>query len=189
MSTLFNVSYHTKGEPGNIHNEVRPENAWVFEDQCHVIATIKFDGTAAMIRDGIIFKRYDAKHGKIPPAGSIPCDEFPDPISGHWPHWVECSKDNPNDVYFINTFGDGLGFKNGTYELCGEKIGINAEKVIGFRLFKHGEVTVPTLVFSFGGIMEYLQDDLNDIEGLVFHHTDGRMCKIRKSDFGFKRPL
>lgn len=26
-----------------------------------------------------------------------------------------------------------------------------------------------------------------DGEGIVFHHPDGRMCKIRKSDFGIKR--
>lgn len=25
-----------------------------------------------------------------------------------------------------------------------------------------------------------------EIEGIVFHHPDGRMCKIRRSDFGFK---
>lgn len=27
----------------------------------------------------------------------------------------------------------------------------------------------------------------NDIEEVVFHHTDGRMCKLRKSDFNVKR--
>jgi len=26
-----------------------------------------------------------------------------------------------------------------------------------------------------------------DIEGLVFHHPDGRMAKIKKRDFGFRR--
>jgi hypothetical protein len=189
MSTLFKVEYHKKGEPGIISNEVRPENSWVFEDSNNVIATVKFDGTAAMIKDGIIFKRYDAKRGKIPPLGAIPCDEFPDPISGHWPHWVECSENNPNDKYFIEVFNTGISFENGTYELCGEKIGNNAEKVQGFKLFKHGGSTLPSLVFSFECIKEYLANDLNDVEGIVFHHIDGRMCKIRKGDFGFKRRL
>ena len=189
MSTLFKVVYHKKGEPGVISNEVRPENSWVFEDSINVIATVKFDGTAAMIKDGVIFKRYDAKTGKTPPIGAIPCDDFPDPISGHWPHWVECSLDNPNDQYFIKTFGAGLNFENGTYELCGEKIGVNIEKLQGFRLFKHGEITIPSLLFSFEAIKEYLENALNDIEGIVFHHVDGRMCKIRKGDFGYKRLL
>lgn len=27
----------------------------------------------------------------------------------------------------------------------------------------------------------------NDMEGIMFHHPNGRMCKIRKSDFGIKR--
>ena len=26
-----------------------------------------------------------------------------------------------------------------------------------------------------------------DIEGIVWHHPDGRMVKIKKKDFGFKR--
>jgi len=35
------------------------------------------------------------------------------------------------------------------------------------------------------GFREWLKG--RDIEGLVFHHPDGRMAKIKKRDFGLKR--
>jgi hypothetical protein len=189
MSTLFKVVYHNNGEPGIISNEIRSENSWVFSESDQVIATVKWDGTAAMIKDGVIFKRYDAKQGKSPPVGAIPCDEFPDPISGHWPHWVECSKYNLNDKYFIEAFGNGIGFGDGTYELCGEKIGTNAENICGLALYKHGTSIITTLHWSFDGIRDYLGNGLNNVEGIVFHHIDGRMCKIRKGDFGYERTI
>jgi hypothetical protein len=37
------------------------------------IATVKIDGSCCAIIDGIFYKRYDAKKGKRPPDGAIPC--------------------------------------------------------------------------------------------------------------------
>ena len=40
--------------------------------------------------------------------------------------------------------------------------------------------------FEFDDLKRFLLE--NDVEGIVFHHvSDGRMCKLRKSDFGIKR--
>ncbi|MDE2104890.1 MAG: hypothetical protein KGL39_47070, partial [Patescibacteria group bacterium] len=41
---------------------------------------------------------------------------------------------------------------------------------------------VPT---TYDGLREYLEG--KDIEGIVWHHQDGRMAKIKVKDFGFKR--
>jgi hypothetical protein len=50
----------------------------------------------------------------------------------------------------------------------------------------HGKNILPLINFKFDRIKHFLT--VTDIEGIVFHHlTDGRMCKIRKSDFGIKR--
>ena len=38
---------------------------------------------------------------------------------------------------------------------------------------------------TFDGIREFLAP--LDIEGIVFHHPDGRMVKIRKDDYGLNR--
>jgi len=75
--------------------------------------------------------------------------------------------------------------EDGTYELCGPKVGTNAERFEEHKLVRHGceEVAIPE--FSFSAIKGVLMQ--LDIEGVVFHGTGGKMCKIRKSDFGFMR--
>ena len=185
MSTLFVVEYD-KGKR-TIEETIRPENEWIFEPG--VLATVKFDGTAAMVLDGILYKRYDAKNGKKAPEGALPCQPLPDPITGHHPHWVKVTEDNPADKYFCEAF-KGLKFFDGTYELCGEKVGINAEGIVGHTLIKHGYIKIVGLEWAnkgtiFENIKQYLR--VTDIEGIVFRGAGGKYCKIRKTDFGFKR--
>ena len=179
MSTLFLIDYEGN-KKGVIQPIIREENLWVFDEG--VRATRKFDGTAAAIINGELYKRYDAKNGKQPPPGAISCQE-PDEITGHWPHWVKCDPSNPADKYFFSV--DITHRPDGTYELCGEKIKNNPERVDGHQLIKHGSIEFPGVVPTFAFIKNFFFD--RDIEGLVFHHPDGRMCKIRKSDFGFSR--
>ena len=83
----------------------------------------------------------------------------------------------------------GLGtVEDGTYELIGEKVQGNPEKIEGHHLVKHGAKVLQGLInpMTFENLKEYLEKV--DIEGIVFHHkSDGRMCKLRKSDFGIRR--
>jgi hypothetical protein len=183
MSTLFVVDYHKKGEPGKIHELVRPENNWVYTEE-GVRATRKFDGTAVAIIYGTLYKRYDSKHGKVAPEGAIPCCD-PDPISGHHPHWVRCERHK--DKYFFEAFDMWLFWEDGTYELCGPKVGNNSENLFSHILIPHGEHVIDLPNFEFSTIKDFLSDENNDIEGIVFHGKNGKMCKIRKTDFGIKR--
>ena len=185
MSTLFKVDYHKKGDPGIIHNQVRSENLWVYTEE-GVIPTQKFDGTACAVIDKLLYKRYDAKPGKEIPEGAIPCQE-PDPISGHHPHWVRISHSNPADKYFFEALASEENILvDGTYELCGPKVGGNKEKLREHKLIKHGNVILDLPIHpSFNTIKDYLSS--HDIEGIVFHGKDGKMCKIRKTDFNLKR--
>lgn len=182
ISTLFKKD---PNDLGRVINEINPENSWVFDEG--VKATRKFDGTACAIINGELYKRYDVKKGKAVPEGSIPCQD-PDPISGHHPHWLKCRRDEPGDKYFWEAFDSPnnlLGWEDWTYELCGPKIQGNPELFEEHTLEAHGEIKESIPDLSFEGIKEYLSQ--KDIEGIVFHHPDGRMCKIRKSDFGMKR--
>ena len=53
-------------------------------------------------------------------------------------------------------------------------------------MIRHGIEKLDLINFDFDRIKHFLL--VTDIEGIVFHHlTDGRMCKIRKSDFGIRR--
>lgn len=170
---------------GRVINELNPDNKWVIDGDG--IPTRKFDGTATAIIDGELYKRYDVKKGKEVPKDAIPCQD-PDEISGHWPHWVKCNRENPADKWHFIAFDNLLKKIDGTYELCGEKIHSNPEKIEGHVMIKHGSEVLPITDFSFDGLKDYLSNPELDIEGIVFHHkTDSRMCKIRKRDFGFKR--
>lgn len=180
ISTLF------KKDPNDLSrviNEVDPQNEWALTEG---IPTRKYDGTAAAIINGDIYKRYDVKKGKAVPDGAIPCQE-PDEITGHWPHWVKCERDKPEDKWFWVAFDSFDIIQDGTYELCGPKVQGNPEGLNGHILIKHGVEVLP--IVSEDRTFEKLKYVLLhvNIEGIVFHHPDGRMCKIRKSDFGIKR--
>lgn len=178
ISTLFKKD---SNDLGRVINEINPENQWVFDGEgC---ATRKFDGTASAIIGGKLYKRYDVKKGRQVPTGAIPCQEA-DPITGHWPHWVEC--DPMTDKYFFEGYANLDNKEDGTYELCGPKVQGNPEKFEYHTLVKHGSHII-SCPLEFNELKEFFE--AVDIEGIVFHHPDGRMCKIRKKDFGIKRMI
>jgi len=178
ISTLFKKNPENLGR---VINEINPENEWALTEG---VATRKFDGAAAAIINGGLYKRYDVRKGKQVPEGAIPCQE-PDEVTGHWPHWVKCDSDKKEDKYFFEGFDNVPGAIDGTYELCGPKVQGNPEGLNKHYLIQHGCNIIKISDLSFDGLKEYLSK--HDIEGMVFHHPDGRMCKIRKSDFGIKR--
>ncbi len=183
MKKLTTVFEKDPNDLGKVINEINPKNQWVFDGEG--IPTRKFDGTSCAIINGELYKRYDAKKGKQVPKGAIPCQEA-DEITGHHPHWIKCNEKDSSCKYHFEAFYLLEDKEDGTYELCGEKIQGNPEKIKGHKLIKHGSEILEFMDFSFEGLKNYLTT--SDIEGIVFHHkTDGRMCKIRKSDFGIKR--
>lgn len=185
MKKITTIYKKDSNDLSMVINQVSPENKWVIDGDG--IPTRKFDGTAVAIFEGELYKRYDVKKGKQVPENAIPCQE-PDEITGHWPHWIKCDRNNPADKWHFVAFDSLENKENGTYELCGEKIQGNPERIKGHLLIKHGNETLPITDFSFNGLKTYLSMPDVDIEGIVFHHkSDGRMCKIRKSDFGIKR--
>lgn len=184
ISTLY------KKNPENLGlviNEINPENQWVFDGEG--IPTRKYDGTACAVIDGLLYKRYDVKKGRKVPDGAIPCQEA-DEITGHHPHWLLCSHNEASDKYFFegyNSLAELGKVEDGTYELIGEKVQGNPEKIKEHHLIKHGITVLKLPALEFEALKQYLVNPENDIEGIVFHHkTDSRMCKLRKSDFGIK---
>lgn len=162
-------------------NEVEPECQWVIDGEGY--ATEKIDGTCCMIKDNILYKRYDAKKGKKPPMNAIPCQEEADPITGHFPHWVLCDKNNPSDKYHMEAFSKQEEWKDGTYELIGKHIQGNPYKIDNNILEKHGVRILDNVPRTYEGIRDYLEKHY--IEGIVFYRDNGEMCKIKRSDFGF----
>lgn len=143
-------------------------------------ATIKFDGTSVAVIGGKLFKRYDAKNGKSPPEGAIPCEEHPDPKTGHWPHWVPVIEGDPSSRHHLEAFD---GQPDGTYELVGPKVQGNRYGLDHHEMWRHGSVEVD-IERTPEAMVEWLHQ--NQHEGIVFHHPDGRMGKLRRKDFGIK---
>lgn len=184
--SLFQRNYESDRQ---VRDEIVPGAEWVINGEG--TATRKWDGTCCMIKDGVLYKRYDAKKGKLPPDGFIPAQD-PDPVTGHWPGWLKVGNDN-EDRWHREAFDKGIVWdsagndpflNDGTYELIGPKINGNKDCVTGHWLVAHGahRLDVPR---TFDELKIWFAD--KDIEGIVWHHPDGRMVKIKKKDFGYKR--
>lgn len=164
-----------------VRNELVPGAEWVISGEG--IPTRKFDGTCCMVRDGKLYKRYDAKKGKQPPAGFEPAQD-PDEVTEHWPGWLLVG-DGPDDRWHREAVSKNGQFPDGTYELCGPKVQGNPEGFETHVLVRHGEEILKDVPRDYEGIREWLR--VHSIEGIVWHHPDGRsMVKIKRKDF-FKK--
>ena len=159
-------------------DEVVPGSEWVMNGEG--IATRKFDGTACMVKDGKLYKRYDRKKGKPAPKGWEPCEDSPDAHTGHWPGWLPVGG-LPEDKWHREAWeNEGRDLPDGTYELCGPKIQGNPEGFSKHVLIPHGQEPLPA-PRTYAELKVYL--GTHDYEGIVWHHIDGRMVKIKKKDF------
>lgn len=161
---------------------VTPGCEWVIAGEG--VASIKRDGTACAVIGGVLHARYDAKRGKAPPPGCIPCSE-PDPITGHHPHWQPVA-DEPHFKWHREAWAQRGEMRDGTYELCGPKLQGNPEMLDSHRFIRHG-LEIVEAPRTFDGLRAFLET--LQYEGLVFAHPDGRFAKIRRADFGLRWPL
>jgi hypothetical protein len=71
------ISLFQRNYEGNrkVRDEVTPGAQWVIDGEGK--ATRKWDGLAVLVKDGVVFRRYDAKTGRTPPAGFIPAQPSP----------------------------------------------------------------------------------------------------------------
>ena len=156
------------------------------------IPRVKLDGSACAIMGGKLYKRYDRKLNKkgirrTPPPGWVQCDEFPDPITGHWPGWAPVTFE---DTYLLDAWKDLTETCvipiDGTYELIGPKVQGNPYSMVDLHaLIPHSYSRIVPLTMP----MTYnsLKADLGELneEGIVFHGPDNQYFKLRRSDFGF----
>lgn len=186
IPTLFVKKYDGNRYIG-VSNEVTPGFEWVINGEG--TPTVKWDGACCCISsDGEFYKRYDAKKGKKPPVNAIPCCE-PDPITGHWPHWVPVDDSNPGDKWFVEAFKNSSKYEDleaGTYEAVGPHFHSNPYKLDKDVLVRHG-IDHLVVVRDFESIKEFLTE--NYIEGIVFWKDGEPQCKIKRKDFGLSWPI
>lgn len=179
-----------------VRDEVVPGAEWVLAGEG--VATRKYDGVCTMIRDGRLYKRYEAREeqivaGRLPPSWE-PADEM-DPTTRKQMGWIPVG-DGPEDRWFREALPPAVGqvLADGTYEFLGPKSQGNVENFGNHCLLRHGQPvhhadgttdSVEDAPRSFDALRSYF--DGRNIEGIVWHHPDGRMVKIKAKDFGLKR--
>jgi len=172
-----------KRNPENMKDilpEQHPDCDWVFAGEG--VPTRKYDGTCCRVKDGKLWKRREIKKGKPKPEGFELADY--DEVTGKTVGWMPVT-DEKEDRWHIEAF-DGGNWPDGTYELCGPKVQGNPEGFEHHVLVPHSEATqYENIERTFSGIRTFLESV--NIEGLVFHHQDGRMAKIKKRDYGRER--
>jgi hypothetical protein len=150
---------------------------WVFSGEG--VATRKYDGTCCMVTEGSLYKRREVKKGVAPPSNFVQADA--DEITGKVVGWVPVDSESAEDTWYRAAFVDGM--PDGTYELLGPKVQGNPEGLTGHVLLKHSDAEVfADVPRTFEALRTWLSG--RDIEGIVFHHPDGRMAKIKKRDYG-----
>ena len=171
MPTLFQREFDHH-RVVNINPVAPPELQWVLDGEG--IATEKVDGACCAIINGTFYNRYDAKKDKrgmmkLPPEGAIPCD-VPDPVTGHWPHWVKVEESDPADRWFVDAYkraAEKAGtLADGTYEAIGPHFQSNPYHLAEDVLVRHGAIEIDLPDRSFEGIRDYLER--HAIEGIVF---------------------
>lgn len=178
IPTMFERDW--AGDKSRVIDKVTPGCEWVIAGEGR--ATRKLDGTCCMIKGGKLYKRRELKDTDTRPADFEVISH--DPNTQKAVGWVPIG-DGPEDKYHRDAFANGE-FIDGTYELIGPKIQGNPEHAKHHLLIPHSDCTVHEVEPVFEKIRDFLT--AQDMEGLVWHHPDGRMAKIKLRDFGLKRP-
>jgi hypothetical protein len=175
--TIFN---RNPKNPKELLKDHHIDCSWVFNGEG--VATKKYDGTCCLVKNSKLWKRREIKKDKPTPVNFIKADF--DNKTGKTVGWVPVT-DVKENAWHLEAF-KLKNLADGTYELCGPKIQGNPEGYKTHVLIPHSEATqYPEILRTFEGIKLFL--DVMDIEGIVFHHKDGRQAKIKKRDYQLKR--
>jgi hypothetical protein len=189
-----------------VHDEIAKGAEWVINGEG--TPTVKIDGSCCMVRDGILYKRYDRRLTKSAsrlarsgykgtwteaafrpaPAGWTQAEHL-DSTSGRWGGWLKVDIEKTSDKFHIEAIASvgNWPLEDGTYELVGPKVQGNPYKMDSHKLVQHGDYKMKDFPRTFDEIRNHLVKSIL-IEGVVWHHPDGRMVKIKRKDFGLPWP-
>lgn len=185
IPTLFVRDFTEPSKGRYVTEEVTPGCEWVLAGEG--VPTRKYDGTCVMF-DGKWWARREVKMGAPQPYGYVPVDE--DPVTGKLMGWEPVEQSGfakffteAHDNYL--TEADGVEPPYGTYELCGPKIQRNPEGYEKHVLISHEFADrlsfVEEVVPNFTWATQCMPNC--PFEGIVWHHPDGRMAKLKVRDF------
>lgn len=171
----------------SIIDEVTPGCEWVLAGEG--VPTFKWDGTAVLIQrdylDVRVFTRREFKGTAVAPDGWFQVDY--DPETRKYVGW-EPAWNSGWYKYIEEALESDAGWPQaGTYELVGPKVQTNRHQLASHALIRHGTghvANMPTEL-TFFTLRDWFTSPMrgDSFEGVVWHHPDGRMGKLKARDF------
>jgi len=178
-------------------DEVTPGCEWVMAGDGR--PTRKYDGVCVLIVIGRLihlsageriitgYVRRNVKPGKPTPDGFIHVET--DPVTGITFGWEPVHGTGFHRFFeeaVTNHNGAEMGpLVDGTYELCGPRINGNPEGLDQHLLFSHDRAETVGFALDHPLGFQELREGvalLAPWEGVVWHHDDGRMAKLKRRD-------
>lgn len=161
---------------------VTPGCEWVIAGEG--LPTRKYDGTCVRFDGSCWWARREVKPGKSTPQGFELVER--DSVTGKRIGW-EPIGGSAFFSFWAEAVSLSADWEPGTYELVGPRINGNPEKVAVHHLLRHDDAP-PIEVVGTPHTFEQLKTlvlALGDYgwEGIVWHHPDGRMAKLKARDF------
>ena len=115
--------------------------------------------------------------------GAIPCEPEPDPITGHWPHWVPVTAE-PAFKWHMAAYNNTTSVHDATYEAIGPHFQGNPYKLDKDILIEHGATVITDLPkpLTKESLEAYFRSHPS-MEGIVFYGENGKMAKLRLKDY------
>ena len=196
MPTLFR---RDPDDRARVLPEVNPGCEWVLAGEG--VARRKYDGTCIRWDGEHWWSRREVKKNRMMPPGYVPVET--DPVTGKTVGWEPIAQSSFHKAFEeavqpLREFGAMMRTElpPGTFELIGPKINGNPEKAATHRLEPHanaeswhGPDVIPPDVTTVEGMYEHLREFVLALhehegwEGIVWHHPDGRMVKLKARDF------
>ncbi|MFC0554746.1 hypothetical protein ACFFHJ_27995 [Planotetraspora thailandica] len=152
--------------------------------------TLKWDGTCVMFDGAGLWARREVRPGKQAPAGFVALST--DEETGKTVGWEPMAQSGFARWHAEAEAAAHGPFEPGTYELLGPKVNGNPDAFPGRVLMRHAwapdalDEDVKTALSDFDGLRDWLH--ARPYEGVVWHHPDGRMAKIKGRDFPRAQP-
>ncbi len=193
IPTLYVRDFTDPSNGRYVAEEVTPGCEWVLDGEG--TPTRKYDGTCMMFDGNRWWARREVKAGKTPPPNFVPVET--DGTTGKTVGWepVEQSAFAKHhmqalaDEEVVGDWPDPWPVPGGSYELIGPRVNGNPEQVGKHILVRHGymssiDAEVATTAGRQFADLELFFAAHPTWEGIVWHHPDGRLAKIKARDLG-----
>lgn len=166
--------------------EVHPDCEWVLAGEG--VGTRKYNGTCVMFDGTEWWARREVKPGKKSPPNFqiVAVDDNTGKIMGWEP--IDQSSFAKYHAEALKTM-EPYEWSAGTFELCGPKVQGNPEGYDVHMLIEHRHAEVlldntDKIPYTFDFLKSFvLHCAGRGYEGIVWHHPDGRMAKLKGKDF------